>query len=248
MLADRVVDRDVLDDDRVRLAPRGVGALCRGQRRHGVTDAVERPAQVDGRRPRGVQHGVRACRARRSDASRSSAMREAVGADGTDQRRAADPHAADGERGGVRVRRSTARTGVRKHPLVEHLDVARAAADGRAPGTVRDRRDAAARCIGRGSTPRCYFSTWTRLLKSSVHSRQSGRGSIGTAPRRGADARAVAGSRTTSTQSLRLASAPSPSSATCDRREARAPAPAPRPPGSGRGSGWSRGRRSCRRA
>jgi len=73
MLADRVVDRDVLDHDRVGLAPRGVGTFCRGS-----ADTASRTRSSAQRRLTAVGRvaSSTAC-ARvnaRSDASRSSAM------------------------------------------------------------------------------------------------------------------------------------------------------------------------------
>ena len=68
-------------------------------------------------------------------------QREPVGADRADQRRAANPHLADGERGGVGVADLDAHQRVRQRALVDHVDVARARAarTQRAVG-ARDRR------------------------------------------------------------------------------------------------------------
>ena len=224
--ADRVVDRDVLGGRSRRLPP-----TRRRRARDGASgsdaraDAVERPAQVDGGRSRRVERRVRA-RERGIAGVAVEREREAIGADGADQRRAADQHPADRERGGVGVGDVHLDARVRQRALVERLDEARRAAAGRARwygagSAIGDGRAFIDRCRSRCGTWRdgpilaadraasrpSRFSTWKRLLKSSVHSRQSGRAHD--RRRRLGDLRtrrAAAGSSTASTQSLRLAS------------------------------------------
>ena len=126
VLADRVVDRDVLGRDRVGLVPGGVGAL--GRR------AAARPSRARGRAPSagsprsGRVASSAACALRERGVGRIAIerQREPVGADGADQRRAAHPHPADRERRGVRVGDPDAHQRVRQRALVDHLDVARA--------------------------------------------------------------------------------------------------------------------------
>jgi hypothetical protein len=78
MQADRVIDRHVFRGDGVRYAPCGIGALARREDRDGRAHAIERPAQVDGRRPRRVEQRVR-LRERRIGGIAIESERDAVG-------------------------------------------------------------------------------------------------------------------------------------------------------------------------
>jgi hypothetical protein len=126
VLADRAVHDDILPHDGVGLGPCRVGTIGSRKRRDFRAHPLKRPAEVDGGRARGVER--REC-ARKGVVRRVAIEREseAVSADRADERRAADPHLADGECCSIRARDLDAHERVRQRALVDHVDVARAA-------------------------------------------------------------------------------------------------------------------------
>ena len=180
MQADRAIDRHVFRGDGVRFAPGGVGTLALGQEGDGGAHAIERPAQVDRGGPRRIEHGVR-MRERGVRGIAVERQRQAVRTDGADQRCAAHPHLPDRQRRriGVGDRRRDYR--MRQCALIDGFDETGAVGTHQCPV---GRGIAVGDIGGHGGThgiivtppPRPaggYFSTWNRLLKSSVHRRQS---------------------------------------------------------------------------
>ena len=99
------VDRDVLVEDGVRLAPCSVRALTRGQRLHLCAHAMERGPSARFTAVGRVASSAAwsRLRARCPRHTRSSAIASPYAADRADQRGAAHPHPANRERGRIRV-------------------------------------------------------------------------------------------------------------------------------------------------
>ena len=94
-----------------------------GRLADGATDAIERPAQIDGGGPRRVEERVRVCE-RGVGGIAIERERQAVGADGADQRGAAHPHLADRERRRIGVGDLRRDDAMGQRALVDRLDVA----------------------------------------------------------------------------------------------------------------------------
>ena len=121
MLSEGTIDGNVLCGDRVGFRPCRPGPFRSRQSGHLQSDAVERPAQIDRRRPGGEQQCVR----RRKSARRrigAQRQRKAVGRGRADQRRATHLHRPDGVRSIGCGGELDGRTGLRQARLIEDLD------------------------------------------------------------------------------------------------------------------------------
>ena len=118
---DRAVDRDILVGDLRGLGVGCGGALRRIERTQADAHGVERPAQVDGGRPRRVKRlpGLVQCGVAGILAHRE---REAVGRRHADQRRAAHPHVADRRRRLGDAAQGRDAKFVRQPALIDHVD------------------------------------------------------------------------------------------------------------------------------
>ena len=137
MVADGLVEPNVLVAQRGGLAPGYVAPLCGGKRREPVLHALQRPAQVDRRGAGGEQAGTGGLQMAFGSPLCES-QRDAIGGGGANQGRAANAHDRNGFGRVFEGVQRAERQAMRQQGLVDDFDAAvvRQRADGSGGGAV----------------------------------------------------------------------------------------------------------------